>query len=120
MQEGIVSLMQMAKTTAVVWRLAREGTPFVAVYSDPLTAGVFASFASVADVAIAEQNALIGFAGPRVIEKAFKIKLPPGSHTAEFQFQHGMLDTVVPRRELRPLLVRVLRLFSAGGEVGAE
>jgi acetyl-CoA carboxylase carboxyl transferase subunit beta len=120
MQEGIVSLMQMAKTTAVVWRLAREGTPFVAVYSDPLTAGVFASFASVADVAIAEQNALIGFAGPRVIEKAFKIKLPPGSHTAEFQFQHGMLDTVVPRRELRPLLVRVLRLLSAGGEVGAE
>jgi acetyl-CoA carboxylase carboxyl transferase subunit beta len=119
MQEGIVSLLQMAKTTAVVSRLAREGIPFVAVYTDPLTAGVFASFASVADIAIAEQNALIGFAGPRVIEKAFKIKLPPGSHTAEFQFEHGMVDMVVSRRELRPLLVRVLRLVSAGGEEGA-
>jgi acetyl-CoA carboxylase carboxyl transferase subunit beta len=111
MQEGIVSLLQMAKTTTVVGRLKRERIPFIVVYSDPLTAGVFASFASVADMAIAEQKALVGFAGPRVIEEAFKIKLPPGSHTAEFQYEHGMVDSVVPRREVRPLLGRILRLL---------
>lgn len=116
MQEGIVSLLQMAKTTAVVGRLNRARVPFVVVYTDPVTAGVFASFASVADVIISEQKALVGFAGPRVIEKAFKIKLPPGSHTAEFQYQHGMVDIVVSRRQLRPLLVRVLRLLSSPQE----
>jgi len=114
MQEGIVSLLQMAKTTAVVGELHRRGTPFIIIYSDPMTAGVFASFASVADITIAEPKALVGFAGPRVIEKAFKIKLPPGSHTAEFQYEHGMVDIVVPRRQLRPLLVRVLRLLFSG------
>ncbi|MFB3880036.1 MAG: acetyl-CoA carboxylase, carboxyltransferase subunit beta [Armatimonadota bacterium] len=112
MQEGIVSLLQMSKTTAVVGRLNEARIPFIMVHTDPLTAGVFASFASVADVAIAEQKALIGFAGPRVIEQAFKIKLPPGSHTAEFQYEHGMVDMVVSRRQLRPLLVRVLRMLS--------
>lgn len=112
MQEGIVSLLQMAKTTAVVGEMHRRGTPFIVLHTDPMTAGVFASFASVADIAIAEQKALVGFAGPRVIEKAFKIKLPPGSHTAEFQYEHGMVDMVVPRRQLRALLVRVLRLLS--------
>ena len=112
MQEGIVSLLQMAKTTTVVGRLKRERIPFIVVYADPLTAGVFASFASVADIAISEQKALVGFAGPRVIEKAFNIKLPPGSHTAEFQYQHGMVDSVVPRRELRSLLGRILSLLS--------
>jgi len=112
MQEGIVSLMQMAKTAAVVARLGETGTPFITVATDPLTAGVFASFASLGDIAIAEPNALIGFAGPRVIESAFKIKLPPGSHTAEFQYQHGMIDLVVNRKELRPMLVRLLRLLS--------
>jgi len=116
MQEGIVSLLQMAKTTAVVGRLNRARVPFVVVYTDPVTAGVFASFASVADIIVSEQKALVGFAGPRVIEKAFKIKLPPGSHTAEFQYQHGMVDIVVSRRELRPLLVRVLRLLSSPQE----
>jgi acetyl-CoA carboxylase carboxyl transferase subunit beta len=112
MQEGIVSLLQMAKTTASVARLGEAGIPFVAVYTDPLTAGVFASFASAADVIIAERNALVGFAGPRVIEKAFKIKLPPGTHTAEFQREHGMVDIVVSRRQLGPLLGRLLRLLS--------
>ena len=112
MQEGIVSLLQMAKTTAVVGEMHRRGAPFIMIYADPMTAGVFASFASVADIAIAEQKALVGFAGPRVIEKAFKIKLPPGSHTAEFQHEHGMVDIVVPRRQLRPLLVRILKLLS--------
>jgi len=119
MQEGIVSLLQMAKTTAAAAQLARARLPFIAVYTDPLTAGVFASFASVADIAIAEHNALVGFAGPRVIEQAFKIKLPPGTHTAEFQFQHGMVDMVVSRRELRPLLVRLLRLLAPHGEESA-
>lgn len=113
MQEGIVSLLQMAKTTAAAAQVGRARVPFITVYSDPLTAGVFASFASVADVIISEKNALVGFAGPRVIEQAFKIKLPPGSHTAEFQLQHGMMDIVVGRRELRPLLVRLLKLFGS-------
>ena len=78
----------------------------------PIRCGVFASFASVADIIVAEQKALVGFAGPRVIEKAFNIKLPPGSHTAEFQHRHGMVDIVVSRRQLRPVLVRALRLLS--------
>ena len=112
MQEGIVSLLQMAKTAAVVGYMRRERTPFVLVGTDPLTAGVLASFASLGDVIIAEQNALIGFTGPRVIESAFKIKLPPGSHTTEFQYQHGMIDVAVARRELRPLLGRLLRLLN--------
>jgi len=120
MQEGIVSLMQMAKTAAVVARLAETGTPFITIAVDPLTAGVFASFASLGDVSIAEQGALVGFAGPRVIEQAFKIKLPPGSHSAEFQYQHGMIDTVVTRRELRPLLVRLLRILSLDREERAD
>ena len=119
MQEGIVSLLQMAKTTTVVGRLNREGIPFIVVYTDPMTAGVFASFASVADIAIAEQKALVGFAGPRVIEKAFKIKLPPGSHTAEFQREHGMVDVVVARRQVRPLLVQFLGLLSPQPEESA-
>jgi acetyl-CoA carboxylase carboxyl transferase subunit beta len=120
MQEGIVSLLQMAKTSAVVGEMNRSRVPFVMVYTDPTTAGVFASFASLGDITIAEPKALVGFAGPRVIEKAFKIKLPPGSHTAEFQYEHGMVDMVVSRRQLRPLLVRILRLLSPRGEEGEQ
>jgi len=125
MQEGIVSLMQMAKTAAVVGRLRRERIPYLTIATDPLTAGVFASFASLGDIAIAEQGALVGFTGPRVIEAAFKTKLPPGTHTAEFQYQRGMMDAVVSRRELRPLLVRLLKLLGGGklaqeaGEMGS-
>jgi acetyl-CoA carboxylase carboxyl transferase subunit beta len=74
----------------------------------------------VADITLAESQALVGFAGPRVIEKAFKVKLPPGSHTAEFQYQHGMVDMVVPRRQLRPLLARILRLVLPRREEGVE
>ena len=111
MQEGIVSLLQMAKTAAVVGYLRRERVPFILVGTDPLTAGVLASFASLGDITIAEQNALVGFTGPRVIESAFRIKLPPGSHTTEFQQQHGMVDLAVTRAELRPLLGRLLRLL---------
>ena len=120
MQEGIVSLLQMAKTAAVVGFMRREGIPFVVVGTDPLTAGVLASFASLGDVIVAEQGALIGFTGPRVIESAFKIKLPPGSHTAEFQYQHGMIDLTAARRELRPLLARLLRLLRPAQEARAE
>ncbi len=120
MQEGIVSLLQMAKTVAAASLLHTSGIPFVVVYTDPLTAGVFASFASVADVTIAEQNALVGFTGPRVIEKAFNIKLPAGSHTAEFQFQRGMVDIVAPRREVRPVVVRTLRLLAPRREAGRQ
>lgn len=120
MQEGIVSLLQMAKTAAVVGYLRRERTPFLLVGTDPLTAGVLASFASLGDVIIAEQQALIGFTGPRVIESAFKIKLPPGSHTAEFQLQHGMVDMAVSRRELRPLLGRLLALLNPPREAQPE
>jgi acetyl-CoA carboxylase carboxyl transferase subunit beta len=124
MQEGIVSLLQMAKTAAAVAELESSGIPFIVVACDPLTAGVFASFASLGDVILAEQGALVGFAGPRVIEQAFKIKLPPGSHTAEFQLQHGMVDAVVNRRELRPLLVRLLRLLplssASAGDQGVQ
>ncbi len=120
MQEGIVSLLQMAKTTAAIGKMGRAGIPSLVIYTDPLTAGVFASFASVADIAIAEQQSLVGFAGPRVIERAFKIKLPPGSHTAEFQLEHGMVDMVVSRRELRPLLVRILRLVTPRREADEE
>lgn len=112
MQEGIVSLMQMAKTSAVVARLKKQGLPYITVATDPLTAGVFASFASLGDIAIAEEGALVGFTGPRVIEAAFKVKLPPGTHTAEFQHQRGMVDAVVSRRELRPLLERALKLLA--------
>jgi len=111
MQEGIVSLLQMAKTAACIAQLGHARVPFTVVVTDPLTAGVFASFASLGDVIIAEQNALVGFTGPRVIEKAFKIKLPPGSHTAEFQLEHGMVDMVVARRDLRPVLVRLLHVL---------
>ena len=114
MQEGIVSLMQMAKTAAVVGRLRRQRIPYLTVATDPLTAGVFASFASLGDIAIAEQGALVGFTGPRVIEAAFMTKLPPGTHTAEFQYQRGMADAVVSRREVRPLLGRLLKLLAGG------
>jgi acetyl-CoA carboxylase carboxyl transferase subunit beta len=121
MQEGIVSLLQMAKTAAVVGHLHERRVPFLLVATDPLTAGVFASFASLGDIIIAEQGALIGFTGPRIIESAFKIKLPPGTHTTEFQYQRGMVDIITSRRELRPLLIRLLRLLqsgSAGGPAG--
>ena len=119
MQEGIVSLLQMAKTAAAAAQLARARVPFIVVLTDPLTAGVFASFASLGDVCLAEQNALVGFTGPRVIEAAFKIKLPPGSHTAEFQLQHGMVDIVAPRRELVGVLGKLLRFLRPAHEGGA-
>jgi acetyl-CoA carboxylase carboxyl transferase subunit beta len=113
MQEGIVSLMQMAKTSAACERLKAAGQFYLIVMTDPTTAGVLASFASLGDVIVAEPGALIGFAGPRVIEQNLKIKLPPGTHTAEFQLQHGMIDMVVPRRDLRATVGKLVGYLGA-------
>lgn len=113
MQEGIFSLMQMAKTGAAVARLGEERVPYVSVLTNPTTAGVLASFASQGDIVIAEPGALIGFAGPLVIEQTIGQRLPPGFQTAEFVCEHGMVDMVVDRRELRDTLIRILSLHAA-------
>jgi acetyl-CoA carboxylase carboxyl transferase subunit beta len=115
MHEGIFSLMQMAKTAAAVARLGSAGVPYISLLTDPTTGGVTASFASLGDIIIAEPGALVGFAGPRVIEQITKQKLPPGAQSAEFLLEHGMVDMVVPRRLLRPTLGRILRLYSRNG-----
>lgn len=100
MQEGILSLMQMAKTTALIQRLRSEGIPYISVLSDPTTGGVAASFAMLGDIILAEPGALIGFAGPRVIEQTIRQQLPPGFQRSEFLLQHGFVDRIVPRKEL--------------------
>jgi acetyl-CoA carboxylase carboxyl transferase subunit beta len=112
MHEGIFSLMQMAKTSAALARLSDAGVPFICLLTDPTTGGVTASFAGLGDVMLAEPGALIGFAGPRVVEDITKQKLPPGSQRAEFQLDHGMIDTVVHRRDLRMTIGRLLRLYT--------
>lgn len=112
MQEGMYSLMQMAKTTAALVDLAEAKLPYFSLLTDPTFGGVTASYAVLADVTIAEPGALIGFAGPRVIEQTIRQKLPAGFQTAEFLLSHGMLDMVVPRRELRATLARLLRLYA--------
>lgn len=111
MHEGIFSLMQMAKTTAALSRLAETAVPFVSLLTDPTTGGVSASFATLGDVTIAEPGAMIGFAGPRVIEQITKQKLPAGFQTAEFLLEHGMIDMVVHRRELKAAIAKILRLY---------
>ena len=110
MQEGVMALLQMAKTVAAVRSLAEARVPYISILTDPTLGGVTASFAALGDVIIAEPGALIGFAGPRVIEHATGEKLPPSFDTAEFQLSHGMVDLVVPRRELRDVVARVARL----------
>ncbi|MBM3296828.1 MAG: acetyl-CoA carboxylase carboxyltransferase subunit beta [Candidatus Aminicenantes bacterium] len=111
MQEGVLSLMQLAKTSAALARLDRAGLPCLSVLADPTTGGTTASFAMLGDVNVAEPNALIGFAGPRVIEQTIREKLPKGFQRSEFLLKHGMLDDVVTRRALRDFLIRALRLF---------
>ena len=108
MHEGMFSLMQMAKTVAALGRMRRAGLPHIAVLTDPCYGGVTASYATVADVIIAEPGAMIGFAGPRVIEQITKQKLPDGFQTAEFFLEHGMVDEIVSRPELRPNIVTLL------------
>jgi acetyl-CoA carboxylase carboxyl transferase subunit beta len=111
MQEGILSLMQLMKTSAAIARLEKAGIPYISLMTDPTTGGTTASYAMLGDINIAEPNALIGFAGPRVIEQTIKEKLPKGFQRSEFLLQHGMLDAVVGRREIRDYLIRALRLF---------
>lgn len=112
MQEGVSSLFQMAKTTAVLQELTKARLPFVSVLTDPTMGGVSASFAFVADLVIAEPGALIGFAGPRVIEQTVREKLPEGFQRAEFLLEKGALDMIVDRRELRDQLARLLALLT--------
>jgi len=117
MQEGIYSLMQMAKTSAVLARLHEAGLPFISVMTHPTTGGVTASFAMLGDVNLAEPGALIGFAGPRVIEETIKQELPMGFQRAEFVKDHGMVDKVVDRRELKEMMARILRhQFASWGD----
>jgi acetyl-CoA carboxylase carboxyl transferase subunit beta len=113
MQEGILSLMQMAKTSAALVRLGEAGLPYVAVLTDPTTGGVTASYAMLGDVTIAEPKALIGFAGPRVIEQTIRQTLPPGFQRSEFLLEHGMVDMVVERKDLKETLGKCLRLLMA-------
>jgi acetyl-CoA carboxylase carboxyl transferase subunit beta len=111
MQEGALSLMQLMKTSAALARLSQERLPFISILADPTTGGVTASYAMLGDLNIAEPNALIGFAGPRVIEQTIKEKLPKGFQQSEFLLKHGMLDDVVDRKNLRAYIVKALRLL---------
>ena len=109
MQEGIYSLMQLAKTSAVLARLHEAGVPYVSILTDPTTGGVTASYAMLGDVNLAEPGSLIGFAGPRVIEETIKQELPAGFQRAEFLLEHGMVDQVVDRRKMKATISRLLR-----------
>lgn len=112
MQEGLFSLMQMAKTSAALARMRDSGVPYVSVLTHPTTGGVSASLGMLGDINIGEPKALIGFAGPRVIEQTIRQKLPEGFQRAEFLVEHGMVDMVVDRRELKDTLARCLRLLA--------
>ena len=114
MQEGILSLMQMARTTAAISELKEARLPYIAVLTNPTTGGVTASFAMIGDIAISEPGAIIGFAGQRVIEETIRETLPEGFQRAEYLLDHGMLDMVVPRAEMRDRLATVLRLLMDG------
>ncbi|MCP4641762.1 MAG: acetyl-CoA carboxylase carboxyltransferase subunit beta [bacterium] len=120
MEEGILSLMQMAKTSDAVRRLNEAGVPYITVLTDPTTGGVYASFASLGDITLAEPGAHIGFAGPRLIEGALKVKLPEGFQSAEYQFENGFVDRIVKRTELRALLGKLLQYLSPATPEGAE
>ncbi|MDD5435340.1 MAG: acetyl-CoA carboxylase, carboxyltransferase subunit beta [Nitrospira sp.] len=111
MQEGILSLMQMAKTSAAIARLEDEGVPYISILTDPTFGGVTASFAMLGDIIIAEPKALIGFAGPRVIEQTIKQQLPEGFQRAEFLLEHGMIDMIVERKIIKETLTRIIRFF---------
>lgn len=111
MQESILSLMQMAKTSAALAKLKRAGIPFVSLLTDPTTGGVTASFAMLGDVNIAEPKALIGFAGPRVIEQTIRQKLPEGFQRSEYLLDHGMVDAIIPRTEIRGKLASILKML---------
>jgi len=113
MMEGVISLMQLAKVSAALARLDKAKVPFISLLTDPTTGGVTASFAMLGDLNIAEPGALIGFAGPRVIEQTIRQKLPPGFQRSEFLLEHGMLDAVVSRKQLKPYIARALEFMAA-------
>ena len=117
MQEGILSLMQMPRTTVAVQRLREAGLPYIVVLTDPTTGGVTASYAMLGDIHIAEPGALIGFAGPRVIEQTIRETLPQGFQRAEYQLEHGMLDLVVHRHQLKETLARLIGLLMVREQV---
>ncbi len=112
MQEGMVSLMQMAKTSAVLSKLNKAGLLYISVFTDPTTGGVTASFASLGDIILAEPGALIGFAGPRVIEQTINQKLPEGFQRAEFLLQHGFVDRIVERKDMKNELYKILKIHN--------
>ena len=114
MQEGVLSLMQMAKTSAARSRLREHRVPYISVLLHPTTGGVAASVAMLGDIIVAEPDALIGFAGPRVIEQTIRQQLPPGFQRSEFLLEHGMVDIVVARKSLKATLERSLRWFDRG------
>ena len=116
MQEGIVSLMQMAKTSAAIAKLNESGLLYISVFTDPTTGGVTASFASLGDIILAEPKALIGFAGPRVIEQTIKQKLPKGFQSSEFLLEHGFIDKIVERKDMKETLSKLIRLHTKGGK----
>ena len=109
MQEGILSLMQLAKTSAALAKLSQTGMPFISVLTNPTMAGVMASYASLGDIIIAEPEALIGFAGPRVIKETTQQDLPEGFQTSEFLLERGLIDLIVPRPEMRNRMIRLLQ-----------
>jgi len=114
MQEGVLSLMQMAKTSAARARLSAAGIPYVSVLLHPTTGGVAASFAMLGDIILTEPNALIGFAGPRVIEQTIRQQLPEGFQRSEFLLEHGIIDAIVHRKDLKSTLARSLAWFAGG------
>ena len=116
MMEGVLSLMQLAKISAALAKLDEERVPYISVLTDPTTGGVTASFAMLGDLNIAEPGALIGFAGPRVIEQTIRQKLPPGFQRSEFLLEHGMLDAVVDRKELKSYITRALDFMTPAGD----
>ncbi|MFB3070322.1 MAG: carboxyl transferase domain-containing protein, partial [Gemmatimonadales bacterium] len=111
MQEGVLSLMQLAKTSAMIAGLKRERVPYISILSDPTTGGVSASFAMQGDINLAEPNAVIGFAGPRVIKQTIGQDLPEGFQTAEFLLDKGMVDLVVPRGQVRSTIAKLLKMM---------
>jgi acetyl-CoA carboxylase carboxyl transferase subunit beta len=120
MQEGILSLMQMPRTTVAVQRLREAKKPYIVVLTNPTTGGVTASYAMLGDIHIAEPGALIGFAGPRVIEQTIREKLPHGFQRAEYLREHGMVDMVVHRHEMRKTLARICRLLTKAPDAGTQ
>lgn len=113
MQEGIISLMQMARTSRAIAKLGEEGILYISVLTDPTTGGVTASFASLGDIILAEPNALIGFAGPRVIEQTIKQKLPDGFQRSEFLLERGFIDKIVERKDMKSTLAKLIRLHTS-------